>query len=59
MKRLLSGWSVSTSRCIDLTVAQLRDENPDMSVSFHPSHSVARLFYLARSLVFSLSRIHT
>lgn len=41
MKRLLSGWSVSNSPRIDLTVAQLRDENPDVSVSLHPSRSLS------------------
>lgn len=40
-RRLLSGWSVFTFPHIDLTVSQLRDENPDLSLLRCPSHSVA------------------
>ncbi len=52
--RLLSGWSVFTSPHIDLTVSQLRDENPDLSVLRCPSHSVALSpFYPSHSLFLS------
>lgn len=57
-RRLLSGWSVFTSPHIDLTVSQLRDENPDLSLLRCPSHSVA-LSVLSVSLSFSLSQGYT
>lgn len=53
-RRLLSGWSVFTSPHIDLTVSQLRDENPNLSLLRSPSHSVALSpFYPSHSLFLS------